>query len=366
MASSLTLAAVEGGGTSFKVAVCRVDGEQTPIIIQRTEISSQNPQETLQQCADFLATYKPRQGYHALGIACFGPLGVKFDDRSTYGTVLTSSPKAAWRDVDVLTPLRQACQGSQTLAVRVDTDVNAPAVAEYQATKTKNLSSLAYVTIGTGVGVGLVVHGKAVHGRMHPEGGHVPIQPLEQDSFQGYSWNDTSPFGGKHTVEGMASSVALTERLAQLQTTTQMVDRSQLALLPDNHEVWNHAANAIANLCATLHLLLSMERIVLGGGIMNRPGLLEKVRERTLTLLNGYLPEPDAIAASIVTSQYGADAGLQGAIVLAHRAYLEDSGTEQDSREREMKQASFGYGLRFGLMIGAVSTALLMKHLRKR
>jgi fructokinase len=104
---------------------------------------------------------------------------------------LPGSPKAAWRNVNLLEPFIKACKGTRNLAVKIETDVNAPAFAEYLEMKDL-LSSVAYVTVGTGVGVGLVVNGSPVHGWMHPEGGHVPIQPLPGDKFKGYTW------GGKH------------------------------------------------------------------------------------------------------------------------------------------------------------------------
>ena len=102
---------------------------------------------------------------------------------------------------------------------------------------------------------------------MHPEGGHVPIQALPGDKFDGYSWGENSPFHGKGTVEGMASAVGLTERL-EMMTGQKNLSRSSLADLDDEHEIWYHAANALANLCTTLVLMTSVERIVFGGGIM--------------------------------------------------------------------------------------------------
>jgi fructokinase len=156
---------------------------------------------------------------------------------------------------------------SSLLAVLVDTDVNAPAVSEYlhhNANNVTQISSCAYVTVGTGVGVGLVVNGQPVHGRMHPEMGHVSIPPLADDNFEGNSWGvEHSPYQGKNTVEGIASSVTLTERLQQLEqndsdNVQDKTTRDVLATLPDDHVIWQHAANALANLCVTLLLTLSI------------------------------------------------------------------------------------------------------------
>jgi fructokinase len=168
----VVVAAVEGGGTSFVVAVAQLVTGSPPKILFRAEVDSSHddPQQTLGECVGFFQHYKPDGGYHALGIASFGPVGLD-PSKPTYGHILNSTPKENWRNVDLLTPLAEACRGkSRPLSVKVETDVNAPAYAEYLLVKDK-ISSVAYITVGTGIGVGLVIHGKPVHGRMHPEGG---------------------------------------------------------------------------------------------------------------------------------------------------------------------------------------------------
>ena len=168
----LYVAAVEGGGTSFVVAVAKLVAGGFPHVVEQVEVDSSHdqPDQTLAECADFLKRHQPKSGYAALGIAIFGPVGLDPVKRTTYGRILKSSPKRSWRNVDFLTPLADACRGERLLLVKVETDVNAPAFAEYLLVKDK-LSSVASVTVGTGVGVGLVIHGKPVHGSMHPEGG---------------------------------------------------------------------------------------------------------------------------------------------------------------------------------------------------
>ena len=415
------IAAVEAGGTSFVVAICdttttAASNAPLPTIRHRIQIESHhdNPDQTLRECAAFLRKHRPPGGYDALGLGCFGPLGVvattqPVDDHhreAEYGCILDSSPKAAWRKVDVLTPLREACRGTGTsssdrreLRVKIDTDVNAPAWAEYRLARNSNnsnnnnnnnsnnntdsshnnLSSLAYITVGTGIGVGLVVNHLPVHGRMHPEGGHVPVIPLVGDTFGGYSWGATAPFGGRNTVEGLASSVALTERYQQQQqqhdtdAPPEPLSRDILVTLSDDDPLWDHAANALANLCTTLLLTLSIERVVLGGGLMQRPCLLSKIRHRTLVLLNGYLPAVPGdphLETVIVTSQFGNDAGLMGTVLLAQSALLtttSNSGSDKksgqdDQNTEKLKQAAFGVGLWHGFLVGAVATAVVCKY----
>ena len=383
--TTYTIVAVEGGGTSFRLAVCETtvgdtknsndqlesaSSESSTKIIARVEVDSShdNPQKTLLDCVEFLLAHKPKDGYDALGLATFGPVGVNEHDPQKFGHILPTTPKPAWKGVDLLTPLRQACSGDKPLAVLVDTDVNAPALAEYleELPRRPLISTVSYITVGTGIGVGLVVNGKCVHGRMHPEGGHIAVQPLPNDSFPGYSWGvDNCPYHGRHTVEGLASSVALTERLEQITESQTKLDRSVLKDLSDDHELWDHAANALANLCASLMLTLSMEKIVLGGGLMKRKVLLDKIRQRTVTLLNGYLgnfSEQD-MAEIITLSRHGDDAGLNGAIVLAKQALVSQLGSEAEaSAEKKLKQVAFGHGLWHGMIVGAVAAAVVVKY----
>ncbi|KAI2506751.1 U1 snRNA 3'-end processing [Fragilaria crotonensis] len=290
----IIVAAVECGGTSFVVAVADLSAGTVNIVISKEVLTSEdNPHQTLLECASFFEQNKPDGGYHALGIASFGPVGVNDKKSATYGRILPTTPKAAWRNVNLVDPLSQACQGSKrSLKIKIDTDVNAPALAEFlQAVTQEEISSLAYITCGTGVG-------RVTHSR---------------DTRGGTS---TSPFLGVHTVEGIASSVALTERLQQIQGSDGL-NRSVLSELPDDHELWDHAANALANLCVTLLLTVSIEKIVLGGGVLKRRGLIEKIRNRTVVLLNGYLELPDDMSTLICSPHYGDTAGLMGAIILA-------------------------------------------------
>ena len=179
----------------------------------------------------------------------------------------------------------------------------------------------------------------------------MPVNPLPDDTFGGYSWGRAEgariPFRGMNTVEGLASSVALTERYQQQQQQKNVggnstLSRDVLKEVSDENAIWDHAANALANLCATLLLVLSMEKIVLGGGILQRTCLLPKIRHRTAAILNGYLGD-DLVWDSIITvSEYGDDAGLVGAIRLAQRALQQEQQEEQDSiRSKQQKQEAF-------------------------
>ncbi|KAL7547830.1 hypothetical protein ACHAWF_011102, partial [Thalassiosira exigua] len=320
------------------------------------------------------------------------------------------SPKREWRGVDLLGPVAEACgldgPGDRE-RVGFETDVNAPAWAEFRHRRhlqenerardgppEKPLTSLSYVTVGTGVGVGLVINSRPVHGLLHPEGGQVAVKTLEDDAFGGYSWGEKCPYGGKGTVEGVASSVALAERLLETEEGAEFSGnkegdvvgatlraRESLAALPDDHCIWDHAANALANLCVSILLLTSCQKIVLGGGVMKRTALFDRVRRRTWTLLNGYLDSVEELSDEgrlrdvIVGGTWegdGVGSGVAGAYALALDA-LEGGGREGDGalgrqgamsmekREEEEKRSFTlgvlaGIGLSFGC---ALLTSLL-------
>jgi len=378
--NEIYLAAIEGGGTTFVVSVARVvksssDSNKeeellqigaTQLEILRTtiippkddntgEILNYTPAQILSETCDFLTKHLPSSGqYSAVGIATFGPAGVNPESKN-YGSILPGSPKREWRNVDILTPIAKACGLENDMSrVLFDTDVNAPAIAEFQhrnACATQSLTSLSYITIGTGVGVGLIINSQPVHGLLHPEGGHVAVQPLQNDTFAGYSWgSEKSPYGGVGTVEGICSSVALTERYLQMEPdndnnkTNNNIDSAQtrevLSTLPDTHEVWDHAANAIANLCVSILLLTSCEKIVLGGGIMKRTILYKMVRQRVCTLLNGYLDSVDELSSvekleNVIceSSWEKLGSGLVGAYALALQVYEKDNTNGTQSEE---------------------------------
>jgi len=338
------LAAVEGGGTSFVLTIAELHTStlsndvipHTPFrVLHKTSIKTTTPQETLAKCAAFFSDHCPPNGYESLGICTFGPVGVNSSKPDTYGKILPGSPKKEWRNVDILSPILEACSTDNKIpAYKVDTDVNAPAMAEFEyRTKVmkENISSIAYITVGTGIGVGLVINSLPVHGMMHPEGGHISIAPLEGvDDFKGYSWGgEKSPYKGINTVEGTASSVALSERLGNSSSSD---EREGLKGLDDDHSIWEHASNALANLCVSLILITSVEKIIFGGGVMNRTVLFEKIRYRTRELLNGYLDLEqittddglkEYIGPSIWKESDGYGAGLVGSLVLAQIACRE-------------------------------------------
>jgi len=259
-------------------------------IVDRAEFPTTTPAETLNRCVSWLSARE----YDAIGIACFGP--VELHRGSKYYGYITTTPKKGWQYVDVLGPLSAVRPG---VPVGFDTDVNAPAVAEHAQLVSEALargevppSSCAYITVGTGIGVGLVINGAPVHGLMHPEGGHLCVPRRAADAgFDGSNREDC--FGGL-CAESMACSAALAKR-ANLESTT------GLATLQDSDPAWDAAAHYLGALCANIVLLASPERIVLSGGIMQRASLFPKLRKRMQAMLNGCIAV-DALTAEMVAN----------------------------------------------------------------
>jgi fructokinase len=182
--------------------------------------------------------------------------------------------------------------------VGFDTDVNAAALAEYAAAGGQG-GSLAYLTIGTGIGGGLVLDGQPVHGIAHPEMGHIyPRRHADDRDFAGIC-----PHHGD-CLEGLASGPAIAARWGK-----------SLSQLPVDHPGHAIIADYIAQACHTLFASVAVGEVVIGGGVANTPGLIERVAERARELDAGYLP--GGPRHRIIRPRRGADAGIIGALMLA-------------------------------------------------
>jgi fructokinase len=303
------LGGVELGGTK---CICSIGTAPDDIREQISVPTGSEPQTTLRRIADQMKEWQSVHGrIAALGIASFGP--VDLATRSpTYGFI-TSTPKPGWRFVDVAGPLTRAFD----VPTRFDTDVNGAALAEGRWGAAHELADFAYITVGTGVGVGLVVNGRLVYGFSHPELGHVRVARLAGDD-----WPGACALHGD-CVEGLASGTAIAERAG--------VPAGQV---PADSPVWQPVAHALAQLLHTLVLATAPRRIMLGGGVMQaRPELLARVRSLLLQSLNGYLAL-EALAGPIeqyiVAPGLGSLSGPLGALALATDAYQSASRAVAD------------------------------------
>jgi fructokinase len=280
---------VEAGGTKFVLGVAHGPDE----VLATTRIPTTTPDETISAMVDWLAQHGPLA---AVGIATFGPVEV---DRGSpqWGHIL-ATPKAGWSDTNLVGPLvsRLGCP------VGLDTDVTAAALAEYRWGAGQGQPSVLYFTIGTGIGGGAVIGGKPLAGISHPEMGHLrpPLHPADAD-FAG-----VCPFHGT-CLEGLASGPAVLARYG-----------ASLSDLPADHE--GHAVIAwyLAHAVTTAQAMFEPGRIVLGGGVMGTPGLLERVQVEAERLGNGYFR--GKAAEIVVRPGLGERSGLLGALALAEAA----------------------------------------------
>lgn len=188
-----------------------------------------------------------------------------------------------------------------------DTDCNILAAFELENGGHDVKDNLAYITVGTGVGVGFVINGKGIHGLIHPEGGHVSVPQLPQEKEK-YNFDGVCSFHGGNCVEGLCTNVAIAKRLG-----LDSVDK--VPEIADDHEIWDMLGNYLGTMCANLTLTLSLEKIVIGGGVMNRGEvLLSKIREHFSKRLANYLQhssfEVDALNSYIVRSKFENDLGI--------------------------------------------------------
>jgi len=289
----LTLAGIEAGGTKFVVAIAEGDPRN---IVKRIEIdTTSNPDTTITQVIDWLQG----QQFDKLGIASFGPIDLN-KGSDTYGFI-TSTPKPGWANFDFVGRMKRAFPG---IPIGFDTDVNGAVLAEKKYSEEK-ISSIAYVTVGTGIGVGIVSENQPVHGMLHPEMGHIPVNRKEGDNFEG-----TCPFHG-FCLEGNVAAPNLANRLN--------IQPYELPSIPDDHEVWDVIAFYLAQLCVTIIFTVSAQKIIFGGGIIKRKGLMENIRKYTEKLNNQYVQTQELkdLDSYIVESKFGQLAGLIGALVIA-------------------------------------------------
>jgi fructokinase len=273
---------IEAGGSKF---VCAVGSG--PADLDSVRIQTTTPQETVGRVIEF---FRSHGRVAAVGIGSFGPIDP--DPQSdTFGHI-TSTPKLAWRNFD----LAGAIGTGLGVKVAFDTDVNAAALGESRWGAAQGLQTFLYLTVGTGVGGGGMLNGRLLHGRTHPEMGHIRVpHDRGRDPFPG-----NCPYHGD-CLEGLAAAPAMEARWGQ-----------PPEVLPDGHAAWELEAHYLALGIANLALVLSPQRIIVGGGIMRREELYTLVRAEVSKLLNGYIETPEIVAPGL-----GARAGVLGAIALA-------------------------------------------------
>lgn len=290
----MLIGALEAGGTKM---VCSIGTPQGGVL-QRASFPTLAPEVTVPQIVEFISKFD----VGALGIGSFGPLDLN-PASPTYGCI-TNTPKTEWQNYPLLPELRERLG----VPAAIDTDVNAAALAEFKMGAGAGLQSLLYVTVGTGIGGGLVIGGQLVHGLVHPELGHMILSPEESDPMP----DGVCPFH-RHCLEGLACGPAIEKRWGL-----------SAKLMTEDHPAWELEATYLAQMCANAIVTVSPEVIVLGGGVMQQAHLFPRIREKTLALLGGYVASdrltPEGIASYIVPPALGINSGVTGALLLGAQA----------------------------------------------
>ena len=286
------IGAIEAGGTKFVLALAREDGE----VLARGRIDSASAEVTFpQMCAFFRQASAEHGPIAAFGVGSFGP----FDNDPAspgYGTI-TTTPKTGWPGANFIAALAEF-----GVPVVCDTDVNAAAIGEGLAGAGRGCGLIAYATVGTGIGVGLVRDGAVLGGFGHYEAGHVPVARAPGDTFAGACRVHHD------CVEGMASGTAIRARWGG-----ELAGKEQIELI----------AHYLAQLAAVLLLTHMPERLIFGGGVMQVPGLIEALRRAAEARFANYIHSPHldpGLERYIVTPGLGNDAGITGAIALGRKA----------------------------------------------
>lgn len=293
---------IEAGGTKF---VCAV-GSGPDQIIAETRFPTTSPKETIGKTVQFFKEQHGRFGpLEAIGIAAFGPLDLN-PISSTYGYI-TATPKTGWAYTDLVGEIQRGLGGENLIPVGIDTDVNGAALAEWRWGAGQGVECLIYLTIGTGIGGGVLINGQLLHGLVHPEMGHINLpHDLEKDPFPG-----SCPFH-KDCFEGLAAGPALEKRWGQRAET-----------LPLDHPAWELEAHYLALALMDYILVLSPQRIILGGGVMAQTQIFPILHRKVQEALNNYVNSPDILVNPeryIVPPGLGGKAGISGGIALAQRA----------------------------------------------
>ena len=284
---------IEAGGTKFVCAVGMEWGE----IVSEKRFATTSPEETIGRAIDFFRKVRETGQIKSIGIGSFGPLDL--DETSpTYGYI-TTSPKPGWRGTNFVGRVRE----SLGIPVSIDTDVNAAALGEGKWGAAQGLDTFVYLTVGTGIGGGGVINGRPMRGLVHPEMGHIRLpHERDKDLYEG-----ACPYH-KDCWEGLAGGEAMEQRWG-----TKAED------LPDDHPAWALEAGYLAAGIANLIVTISPQRVITGGGITRKKGLIEDVRSRVVRILNGYVAAPEIterIDEYIVPPGLGERAGVLGAMLV--------------------------------------------------
>ncbi|MGL9727115.1 ROK family protein [Enterococcus sp. DIV0756] len=286
---------IEAGGTKF---VCAVGNEKFKIL-ETSIFPTGEPDKTMAHVKAFFEKHP----VDALSIGTFGPVDID-QSSSTYGAIL-ASPKKAWQGFNFIQAVKEWFSGS----VFLTTDVNSSTYGEYTMGGAKEDASCVYVTVGTGIGAGVIQNNQFVGGTTHLEIGHGFIHRHEAD----FDFSGVCPYHGGSCFEGVAAGPSIEAR-------TGISGEN----LPQDHPVWTIEAYYLAQLAYDLRVNFAPAKIIFGGGVINEE-LIEKVRIQFEEINAGYVVVP-SLNEFIVSSTFEDNASATvGNFALAQKVLNEDN-----------------------------------------
>lgn len=290
-------ASLETGGTK---CVCAI-GTAPDNLHDLVSIPTTTPSETIPKILQYFKPKIAKFNITSMGITSFGPIDLN-NQSLTYGYI-TSTPKQEWINTNLVGIMTQELN----LNIVFDTDVNGAALAEGMWGSAKGLDSFVYITVGTGIGVGVIINNTPLHGMLHPEGGHILLQPHPDDPSEGFC-----PYH-KNCLEGLASGPTFEKRWN--------VPARELA---DDHLGWELEAYYLASGVVNIICLLSPQRIIIGGGISTRTSIFPRIRKKVIQILNKYINTPEIInnIDKYIVPPTLEHSGLMGGILMASQQKL--------------------------------------------
>lgn len=283
------IAAMELGGTKTVVAI----GERDGTLAEEMRFPTSTPEETFRTAIEW---FSGKGIPEAMGIAAFGPVQINAK-AGNWGEML-ATPKPGWSGFSITRAFHEAFP---EMDITLETDVNAACLAEAKSGAAEGLKNVAYITIGTGIGAGVMCDGRLLHGALHPEFGHLLLPRKSDDDFEG-----TCPFHGD-CLEGMACGPAIEKRWQKSGDE-----------LPPEHPAWDTEAWYLAHGILALLAVVSPSRVIVGGGVSQAEGLHALIAKRLKEIAGGYFPQAEE-NEFVVAPALGQEAGIRGAFLLADR-----------------------------------------------
>lgn len=295
MSEKQLLGALEAGGTKM---VCAI-GNENGTVLKSEEMPTGDPQETV----DAIYSWFKDSNIKALGIGAFGPTAVN-PASDCYGQIL-ETPKTSWRYFDLLESLSKRLD----VPCGYDTDANVACLGEARFGCARSLTDVVYLTIGTGVGAGVMISGKLLHGMLHPEAGHILVTRNEHDPLP--VAESGCPYHS-NCLEGLIAGPAVKKRW----------NGKRASELAEDAEAMDLLSGYLAQALSTYVLCYSPQRIIIGGGIADHTPIVALARQKTLDALNGYIVTPEIadINSYIVNNSLESKQGIMGCLALAAEA----------------------------------------------